>query len=403
MNKPRISKAVFFCLLLPLFSVTSLAGDEPVPFYNELSLGLGGGFSGYSPTAFSLSGMFSADYRFLPFLTLGLNAGYGSDLGRLTNAEGQLFVRWYFLRRQTPLNGMLFFAQVEGGGAGLWDNPPAGVKAGETFRGIFAAGLGAGLRLKLPANLYGEAYARAGYPYIWGLSLKIGYTLTFKPRERNEEAARPEREVPQTPAARTESSPASAQTESPNVQTSSAQPERAPASTQTEILPSQTAGIQPERRPQPANTQGENRPATIPKITLPVVSGTVVTDIFGNIIFRGNGSDFTDLDGAIVKVNNEILDNVAAFMKENPEYELRIEGYANPVQTLPLAKDMEEKRFLQPISRERARVIMELLIQRGVGRSRLTAVGLGGTKTLVPVDDPDNWEKNRRVEFTLVK
>jgi outer membrane protein OmpA-like peptidoglycan-associated protein len=102
-------------------------------------------------------------------------------------------------------------------------------------------------------------------------------------------------------------------------------------------------------------------------------------------------------------LNNEILDRVVEFLKQNPEYKLRIEGYANPVQTNEQAKAVEEERFLLPISRERANTILELLTDRGISRSRLTEVGLGGKKTVADMTDKGNWQKNRRVEFVLLK
>ncbi|MDR1363330.1 MAG: hypothetical protein LBJ35_04715, partial [Spirochaetaceae bacterium] len=91
MNKPKtgIRRIAFFCLLFLPLSLQILAADESDPFYNELSFSLGADASGYSPTAFSLGGVFSADYRFLPFLAAGLNAGYGGDFDRLTNAGAQ--------------------------------------------------------------------------------------------------------------------------------------------------------------------------------------------------------------------------------------------------------------------------------------------------------------------------
>jgi outer membrane protein OmpA-like peptidoglycan-associated protein len=46
---------------------------------------------------------------------------------------------------------------------------------------------------------------------------------------------------------------------------------------------------------------------------------------------------------------------------------------------------------------------MNTLIEFGVARNRLSFVGMGGTKPVVRYDDRDNWWKNRRVEFVLIK
>jgi outer membrane protein OmpA-like peptidoglycan-associated protein len=39
----------------------------------------------------------------------------------------------------------------------------------------------------------------------------------------------------------------------------------------------------------------------------------------------------------------------------------------------------------------------------GVSRSRLSATGKGSTQPIIRFEDRDNWWKNRRVEFILIK
>ncbi len=63
--------------------------------------------------------------------------------------------------------------------------------------------------------------------------------------------------------------------------------------------------------------------------------------------------------------------------------------------------EREHEEVLLPLSEERAEVIMEALIDRGVDEDRLSAVGRGGSEPLVPHDDTENRWKNRRVEFEL--
>jgi outer membrane protein OmpA-like peptidoglycan-associated protein len=119
------------------------------------------------------------------------------------------------------------------------------------------------------------------------------------------------------------------------------------------------------------------------------------------ILFRGNGSDFVGLDPDVIAKNNETLDRIAAFLNQYPQYKVRIEGHANPVQTTAAGRAHEEARYLKPITNARARAIADLLVDRGVERSRLTPVGLGGTKPIARISDKANWWKNRRVEFIL--
>ena len=46
---------------------------------------------------------------------------------------------------------------------------------------------------------------------------------------------------------------------------------------------------------------------------------------------------------------------------------------------------------------------MKILSDYGVNSSRLSTVGRGGTQPVVPRSDRNNWWKNRRVEFILIK
>lgn len=53
----------------------------------------------------------------------------------------------------------------------------------------------------------------------------------------------------------------------------------------------------------------------------------------------------------------------------------------------------------QKLSQARAAAVMKYLADKGLAASRLTAVGYGDTKALVPNDTPENMQRNRRIEF----
>ena len=50
-------------------------------------------------------------------------------------------------------------------------------------------------------------------------------------------------------------------------------------------------------------------------------------------------------------------------------------------------------------SQTRAAAVMKYLTDKGLAAARLTAVGYGDTKSLVPNDTPENMQRNRRIEF----
>jgi flagellar hook assembly protein FlgD/outer membrane protein OmpA-like peptidoglycan-associated protein len=118
-----------------------------------------------------------------------------------------------------------------------------------------------------------------------------------------------------------------------------------------------------------------------------------------SIVFRANEADFVGLSPDIVDNNNRILRRIAEILNKFRDYRVQVEGHANPV----LRTEAEERNELQPLSESRARAVVTLLTEYGVARSRLSSIGMGGSRPVVRFEDRDNWWKNRRVEFILIK
>lgn len=58
---------------------------------------------------------------------------------------------------------------------------------------------------------------------------------------------------------------------------------------------------------------------------------------------------------------------------------------------------------LEPLSKSRAEFIVQKLKSYGVKGERLSAVGRGGRRRVVPIGDKENSWKNTRIEFILNK
>lgn len=118
-----------------------------------------------------------------------------------------------------------------------------------------------------------------------------------------------------------------------------------------------------------------------------------------SIIFRKNAADFDGLEKNVVDRNTKVLTRIAEILNKFPEYKVQVEGHANNVS----GTEREEKEDLIPLSAARADAVRRFLIEKGVARGRLSSVGIGGTKPIAAISDRDNWWKNRRVEFILIK
>ncbi len=118
-----------------------------------------------------------------------------------------------------------------------------------------------------------------------------------------------------------------------------------------------------------------------------------------SIIFRENAADFNGLDPAVVDKNTQVLKRIAEILNKFKDYKIQVEGHANNV----TGTQKEEDSELIPLSQSRANAVRDFLIRNGVDGGRLSTIGMGGTKPVTARADRENWWKNRRVEFILIK
>ncbi|HNQ97002.1 MAG TPA: OmpA family protein, partial [Treponemataceae bacterium] len=137
----------------------------------------------------------------------------------------------------------------------------------------------------------------------------------------------------------------------------------------------------------------------IPVDVLVIREGDRLKIAVPSIIFRENAADFNGLDPAVVEKNTQVLKRIAEILNKFRDYRIQVEGHANNV----TGTQKEEDTELIPLSRLRSDAVRDFLIRNGVDGSRLTTVGLGGTRPVVQRQDRENWWKNRRVEFVLIK
>ncbi|MCP4603754.1 MAG: OmpA family protein [Proteobacteria bacterium] len=91
-----------------------------------------------------------------------------------------------------------------------------------------------------------------------------------------------------------------------------------------------------------------------------------------------------------------ILNDVVDVLTNHPEIEkIRIEGHTD---TRGSAK------YNRKLSAGRAKAVKEYLTEHGIESDRLVSKGYGESKPLIePEESEDDYENNRRVEFTILK
>ena len=120
------------------------------------------------------------------------------------------------------------------------------------------------------------------------------------------------------------------------------------------------------------------------------------------IYFR---SYINDPDAETSVNNNKVLSSIIELFNTNVKCRIRVEGHANPTTNPGNAngRRREQIRELLPLSKERARAVVNKLVELGADPDRLEFHGLGGENPVASFEDRNNWWKNRRVEFVIIE
>ncbi len=127
----------------------------------------------------------------------------------------------------------------------------------------------------------------------------------------------------------------------------------------------------------------------------------------GKVIIEGSSIvilekiQFDYNSAAIKKESLPIVDAVAATLKGHPEFTLvEIQGHAD---------ERGNDNYNLKLTQDRVNSVMKALQERGVGKDRMRAMGFGEYCALdtpegvATIHNEAQWEKNRRVEFKIVK
>jgi len=134
----------------------------------------------------------------------------------------------------------------------------------------------------------------------------------------------------------------------------------------------------------PLEIRADRPPPAPPRVVLTASSITI-----------GEKVQFATGSAEILPVSHGLLDEVAQVLNDNPQIALlQVEGHTDSTGTAA---------FNRKLSQQRAESVMKYLAGKGVGAGRMQAKGFGPDKPIADNTTDDGKEKNRRVEFNILK
>lgn len=110
------------------------------------------------------------------------------------------------------------------------------------------------------------------------------------------------------------------------------------------------------------------------------------------ILSRTDNINFASGSAALDPQSAFLLDSIADIVARCPGLRIVVAGHTD--------SDGPEATN-QWLSQQRAASVVDYLVSHGVGEGRITSVGYGETRPLVPNDSPRNKQRNRRIEFAV--
>jgi hypothetical protein len=166
-------------LIVILLVTGRLHAQTAFPAGDYWSLGAGFGMTGILVKGRSYQGILDPKIWLSPPLMVGSRLGVGYSTDEIFSFEGQVYLRWNFLRMGSPEKQVNVFIQ---GGLGMLaayrgtDKSFSNIDLSQT-RGSVMADAAAGITIPLTSRWHIEPTIRGGYPHIAGFGITLGYKI----------------------------------------------------------------------------------------------------------------------------------------------------------------------------------------------------------------------------------
>lgn len=141
---------------------------------------------------------------------------------------------------------------------------------------------------------------------------------------------------------------------------------------------------------QPGPKENNGCPKTeesVELIDIPVEDQDILNEAFDALEF--------DLGSSVISAKSyESLDQLAELLKKRPEYRIYISGHTD---------NTGNEKKNQKLSEDRAKAIRIYLQNKGISPGRIKTEGFGSSRPVADNKTPEGRQKNRRVEFRVIK
>ncbi|MDR0312045.1 MAG: OmpA family protein [Treponema sp.] len=272
-------KKIIILLLVFIVLINGLYAQTEFPAGNFWSLDAGLGISGLFVKGMSYQLILDPKLWLSPLLMVGSRLGVSysteSDSRNILTFEGQVYLRWNFLRLGSTEKNINIFFQAGIGLISAYRGTESPFDNVTMTRGSLLFDAAAGITIPLTPRWHIEASIRGGYPHIAGFSITAGYKFPLPEKTRYQD-------------------------------------------TSAVAINTETVRMLP--------------PVEIIKRTM---ISAVEFILFGPDIGEYNVGIDHDAQG----LNELALNSTARLLMENPDFLVRVEGHANPVTTDPREAD----------------------------------------------------------------
>jgi outer membrane protein OmpA-like peptidoglycan-associated protein len=91
--------------------------------------------------------------------------------------------------------------------------------------------------------------------------------------------------------------------------------------------------------------------------------------------------------------DKNIITDFAEYLKDNPTLKVALHGHTD---------NIGEDAANLKLSEDRAKAVLEFLVQKGINRTRLSYKGFGAGKPVASNGNSEGRAQNRRTEFVII-